>query len=86
MWSETWLERDNWVLFREILRGDGDIDRYISDLSRPDALKASLNWYRANLAPRLESGCAKDTKSPATHVAIEPAYRCHAPLREEKCH
>jgi pimeloyl-ACP methyl ester carboxylesterase len=24
----------------------------ISDLSRPGALTASLNWYRANLAPR----------------------------------
>jgi hypothetical protein len=31
----------------------GDIDRYISDLSRPNALTASLNWYRANLAPRM---------------------------------
>ena len=51
--AEAWLQRDNWALFREILRGNGDVDRYISDLSRPDALKASLNWYRANLAPRL---------------------------------
>jgi len=51
--AEAWLQHDNWVLFREILRGNRDIDRYISDLSRPDALKASLNWYRANLAPRL---------------------------------
>src|SRR5579864_1541853 len=49
----TWLQRDNWALFREMLRGNGDVDRYISDLSRPGALKASLNWYRANLAPRL---------------------------------
>jgi hypothetical protein len=51
--AEAWLQHDNWALFREMLRGNGDIDRYISDLSRPDALKASLNWYRANLAPRL---------------------------------
>jgi pimeloyl-ACP methyl ester carboxylesterase len=51
--AEAWLQRDNWALFREVLRGNGDVDRYISDLSRPDALKASLNWYRANLAPRL---------------------------------
>ena len=51
--AEAWLQRDNWALFREMLRGNGDVDRYISDLSRPDALKASLNWYRANLAPRL---------------------------------
>jgi pimeloyl-ACP methyl ester carboxylesterase len=51
--AEAWLQRDDWALFREMLRGHGDVDRYISDLSRPDALKASLNWYRANLAPRL---------------------------------
>jgi pimeloyl-ACP methyl ester carboxylesterase len=51
--AEAWLQRDDWALFREMLLGNGDIDRYISDLSRPDALKASLNWYRANLAPRL---------------------------------
>src|SRR5580704_11235806 len=41
--AEAWLQHHNWALFREMLRGNGDIDRYISDLSRPDALKASLN-------------------------------------------
>jgi len=51
--AEAWLQRDNWALFREMLRGNGDIDRYISDLSRPEALRVSLNWYRANLAPHL---------------------------------
>jgi pimeloyl-ACP methyl ester carboxylesterase len=51
--AEAWLQHDDWALFRELLRGDGDVDRYISDLSRPGALTASLNWYRANLAPRM---------------------------------
>jgi len=51
--AEASLQHENWALFREMLRGNGDIDRYISDLSRPGALKASLNWYRANLVPRL---------------------------------
>jgi pimeloyl-ACP methyl ester carboxylesterase len=50
--AEAWLQHDDWALFRELLRGDGDLDRYISDLSRPGSLTASLNWYRANLAPR----------------------------------
>src|SRR5260370_12449814 len=50
--AEGSLQHDNWALFQELLRGNGDIDRYIADLSRPDALRASLNWYRANLAPR----------------------------------
>lgn len=51
--AETWLQNNNWALFREVLRGNGDVERYISDLSRPGALTATLNWYRANLAPRL---------------------------------
>jgi pimeloyl-ACP methyl ester carboxylesterase len=51
--AETWLQHDDWALLRELSRGNGDIDRYISDLSRPNALTASLNWYRANLAPRM---------------------------------
>ena len=33
--AEAWLQRDDWALFREILRSNGDVDRYISDLSRP---------------------------------------------------
>jgi pimeloyl-ACP methyl ester carboxylesterase len=49
--AEAWLQHDDWALFRELTRGEGDVDRYISDLSRPGALTASLNWYRANLAP-----------------------------------
>jgi pimeloyl-ACP methyl ester carboxylesterase len=51
--AEASLKHDNWALFREMLRGNGDVDRYLSDLSRTGALKASLNWYRANLVPRL---------------------------------
>jgi pimeloyl-ACP methyl ester carboxylesterase len=30
---------------------DPDADRQIADLSRPGALGAALNWYRANIAP-----------------------------------
>lgn len=49
--AEAWLQHDDWSLLRQILRGDGDLERYLEDLSRPGALTASLNWYRANLAP-----------------------------------
>jgi pimeloyl-ACP methyl ester carboxylesterase len=28
------------------------MERYLADLSRPGALTAALNWYRANLRPR----------------------------------
>jgi pimeloyl-ACP methyl ester carboxylesterase len=50
--AEAWLPLDDWAFLRELLRGDGDVDRYVEDLSRPGALAAALNWYRANLAPR----------------------------------
>jgi pimeloyl-ACP methyl ester carboxylesterase len=52
--AEELLMRSDWKLFREWLREDGDVDRYVADLSRPGALTAGLNWYRANAAPRLE--------------------------------
>jgi pimeloyl-ACP methyl ester carboxylesterase len=53
--AEELLVRDDWKLARELLRGDGDVERYIADLSRPGALTAGLNWYRAN-GIRLELG------------------------------
>lgn len=52
--AEELLMRDDWKLLREFSRGDGDTDRYLADLSRPGALTAGLNWYRANLRPERE--------------------------------
>jgi pimeloyl-ACP methyl ester carboxylesterase len=49
--AEELLMRDDWKLLREWLRDDGDVERYIADLSRPGALTAGLNWYRASLHP-----------------------------------
>jgi pimeloyl-ACP methyl ester carboxylesterase len=51
--AEATLAHDDWAWLREFSRGDGDQDRWVRDLSRPGALTASLNWYRANLAPRM---------------------------------
>jgi pimeloyl-ACP methyl ester carboxylesterase len=50
--AEATLQHDNWAALRELTAGYADIDRAIAALSRPGALTASLNWYRANLAPR----------------------------------
>jgi pimeloyl-ACP methyl ester carboxylesterase len=50
--AEQLLTRDDWQLFREWLRDDGDVEQYIADLSRDGALTAALRWYRANLTPR----------------------------------
>jgi pimeloyl-ACP methyl ester carboxylesterase len=52
--AEALLAHDDWKLFRVWMRNNGDFDHYIDDLSRPGALTAALNWYRANLAPRRE--------------------------------
>ena len=51
--AEATLTHNDWALFREWAAEYKDLDRAIADLSRPGALSASLNWYRANLAPRM---------------------------------
>jgi pimeloyl-ACP methyl ester carboxylesterase len=50
--AEATLEYRDWAEFRELMPGYQDIDRAIDLLSRPGALTATLNWYRANVAPR----------------------------------
>src|SRR4051794_14688880 len=52
--ADELLPLDDWQLMRELLRGAGDIELYVADLSRPGALTAALNWYRANAAPQRE--------------------------------
>jgi pimeloyl-ACP methyl ester carboxylesterase len=56
--SEEVLSRNNFELFREwfydtasVKLADEDIARYIEVFSRPGALTAGLNWYRANVPP-----------------------------------
>jgi pimeloyl-ACP methyl ester carboxylesterase len=51
--AEATLRYDDWAALRELTPGYRDIDRAIENLSRPGALTASMNWYRANLAPRM---------------------------------
>jgi pimeloyl-ACP methyl ester carboxylesterase len=51
--AEATIAHDGWAWLREFSRGDGDFDRWVEDLARPGALTASLNWYRANVAPRM---------------------------------
>jgi pimeloyl-ACP methyl ester carboxylesterase len=50
--AEATLEYDDWAALRELAPGYRDIGRAIANLSRPGALTASMNWYRANVAPR----------------------------------
>ena len=49
--AERWLSDDDWAGLRAFTRDATDLPRWIEDLSRPGALTASLNWYRATLPP-----------------------------------
>lgn len=56
--AEDVLSRDGYRLLREWMYGTAsvplsteEIDRYVEVFSRPGALTAGLNWYRANIPP-----------------------------------
>ncbi len=51
--AEATVSYGDWALLRELTPGYKDIEQAIALLSRPGALTATLNWYRANLAPRM---------------------------------
>ena len=51
--AEATLMRNDFAFFKEWSRGQGDTERYVKDLSRPGALTAALNWYRANVRPQM---------------------------------
>jgi pimeloyl-ACP methyl ester carboxylesterase len=46
--SEVTIRAGDWALLRRALGRAHDFDQYLRDLSRPGALTAALNWYRAN--------------------------------------
>jgi pimeloyl-ACP methyl ester carboxylesterase len=49
--AEEALRADDWKFFREWTRNHSELPHWIADLSRPGALTAALNWYRANVNP-----------------------------------
>jgi pimeloyl-ACP methyl ester carboxylesterase len=70
--AERVLPEDDWAVFRRwawngAQRGeDPDLDRQLADLSRPGALVAGLNWYRANIDP------AAFVISDPTRISVPP--------------
>ena len=61
--AESVLPADDWALLRAWAHpgaapDDPHVARQIADLSRPGALTASLNWYRANVDPATFVGTA----------------------------
>ena len=47
--AEWYLRRKNWRGARRLTDNHEESARWIADLSRPGALTAALNWYRANM-------------------------------------
>jgi len=88
--AEDLLRRDDWRLFRDFLRGDGDLDNYLADFGRPGALTAALNWYRANADParELRSG-PRPPRVAARTLGIwssRDSYLLEAPMLESGSH
>lgn len=46
--AEQIIARDDWRFLREFARHHPETEKWIADLSKPGALTAALNWYRAN--------------------------------------
>lgn len=49
--AEKWLSDDDWHWLRTWTGSPPELEHWIEDLSRPGALSAALNIYRANMAP-----------------------------------
>lgn len=49
--AEQIIMRDDWKFLREFSRHHAEAQKWLADLSRPGALTAALNWYRANAFP-----------------------------------
>lgn len=47
--AEEIIKRQDWQFFRDLWAHHPELDTWIADLSRPGALTAALNWYRANM-------------------------------------
>jgi pimeloyl-ACP methyl ester carboxylesterase len=80
--AEEQLMQDNWQLFREWTRNAADTERYIANLSRPGALTAGLNWYRATGQGGAAAGPPPPVTIPVLGIWSDgDAYLTEAPLK-----
>jgi pimeloyl-ACP methyl ester carboxylesterase len=49
--AEQIIAREDWKFLRDFARHHPECEHWIGQLSRPGALTAGLNWYRANSGP-----------------------------------
>ena len=85
--AEEALPRNDWRLFREWTRGSPETEAQIAALSRPGALTAGLNWYRANIGPEL-FGRTEPPRLPTVSCPVlgvwssRDAYLSEPPMKE----
>ncbi|KAL3139244.1 hypothetical protein ABBQ32_006012 [Trebouxia sp. C0010 RCD-2024] len=75
--SERALQRNDWALLRQLWFADDPqvATEYIAELSRPGALTAALNWYRANV--QLEQfGDTKPRPAPLLRCPVMGIWSC----------
>jgi pimeloyl-ACP methyl ester carboxylesterase len=90
--AEQWLSDEDWRRFRAFVGPARDMERYILDLSRPGALQASLNWYRANSPLRALTGGTRPLPLVPEHVNVlglwadGDRYLIEAQMRESYRH
>ena len=74
--AESQMPVDDWRWFREwgfdgaSRAADAEIDRQLTDLERPGALTAGLNWYRANVSPEVFGGNGGLTAPPPVQCPV----------------
>jgi pimeloyl-ACP methyl ester carboxylesterase len=76
--AEELVKQNDWYLFRELLHGNGDVEEYIADLSRPGALTAGLGWYRATVP--LSSIMAPPSMLPAVRAQTLGIWQIRSPV------
>lgn len=62
------LRANDWQLFREWMGNHAEVNAWIEDLSRPGALEAVLNYYRANFDPMAKGRPVGSVATPTTAV------------------
>jgi len=68
--AERFLADDDWRGFRALAGQADEVERWIADLSRPGALRASLAWYRANSPLRAIGGPRRVVPPTAEHIDV----------------
>jgi pimeloyl-ACP methyl ester carboxylesterase len=74
--AEIQIPADDWKWYRDWAfdgaprTSDPDLDRQITDLERPGALPAALNWYRANMPPELYALSTRGADLPVVQCPV----------------